>query len=175
MIKLNTEISHFLLLNDHFIYCYDAYLMKHWLKDSWDQEHNCEHVFYTLKKNEPDLIMSLSALRKKQVYIDCELHSWHFDINFQMMSLKDSNKFEKTAEGPVTCALLWFILKSLTMCLQGIAAASSIPQAYINYADVFLKSEAECLSAHEKHDHVIDIKREDSSHRPLYNLSDKKL
>jgi hypothetical protein len=61
------------------------------------------------------------------------------------------------------------------VCLQGIAAASSIPQAYINYADVFSESEAECLSAHEKHDHVIDTKKKNPSHRPLYNLSDKKL
>ncbi len=149
--------------------------MKYWLKDSWGQERNCEHVFYVLKKNEPDLIMSLSALKKKQVHIDCKLCSWHFDINSQMMSLKDSDRFEKTAEESVTCALLWFILKLLTMCLQDIAAVSSIPQTYINYANVFSESKAKCLFAHEKHDHVIDIKREDSSHRPLYNLSDKKL
>jgi len=92
-----------------------------------------------------------------------------------MMSLKDSDRFEKTAEGPVTCALLYFILKLLMMHLQGIAAVSSIPQTYTDYADVFSESEAECLSAHEKHDHVINIKRKNSSHRPLYNLSDKKL
>jgi len=34
MTKLNTEIPHFLLLNGHFTYCYDAYLMKYQLKDS---------------------------------------------------------------------------------------------------------------------------------------------
>jgi len=34
MIKLNVKISHFLLLSDHFIYCYKAYLMKYQLRDS---------------------------------------------------------------------------------------------------------------------------------------------
>jgi len=34
MIKLNTKILHFLLLSSHFIYCYEAYLMKYRLKDS---------------------------------------------------------------------------------------------------------------------------------------------
>ncbi len=106
IIKLNTEILHFLLLSDHFIYCYKAYLMKYWLRDSWNQKHNCKHVFYALKKDEPDLIMSLSALKKKQVHIDCELHSWHFDINSQMLSLKNLNKFEETAERSVICAFL---------------------------------------------------------------------
>ncbi len=129
----------------------------------------------TLKKNEPDLIMSLSALEKKQVHIDCELCSWHFDINLQMLSLKDLNKFEETAEGSVTCTFLWAVLKLLTVCLQDTATVSSIPQTYVNYADVFLKSEAEHLFAHEKHNHVIDNNEKDPSHSPLYNLSDKKL
>jgi len=34
MIKLNAEILHFLLLSDHFIYCYEAYLIKYQLRDS---------------------------------------------------------------------------------------------------------------------------------------------
>jgi len=117
IIKLNMKIPHFLLLSNHFIYCYKAYLMKYQLKDSWDQKCNCEHVFYALKKNEPDLIMSLSALRKKQVHIDCELCRWHFDINSQMLSLKDLNKFEETAERSVACTFLWSVLKLLMVCL----------------------------------------------------------
>jgi len=175
MIKLNVKILHFLLLSGHFIYCYKTYLMNYRLKDSWGQKRNCEHVFYALKKDEPDLIMSLSALGKKQVHIDCELRSWRFDINLQMLSLKDLNKFEETVEKPVTCAFLWAVLKLLTVRLQGTATASSIPQAYVNYADVFSKSEAECLSAHKKHDYVIDNNEKNPSHSPLYNLSDKKL
>jgi len=34
MVKLNAKISHFLLLSDHFIYCYEAYLMKYQLRNS---------------------------------------------------------------------------------------------------------------------------------------------
>ncbi len=175
MIKLNAEILHFLLLSDHFIYCYEAYLIKYQLRDSWDQKHNCEHVFYALKKDEPDLIMSLSALEKKQVHIDCELCSWHFSINLQMLSLKDLNKFKETAERSVTCAFLWAVLKLLTVCLQGTATVSSIPQTYADYADVFSKSKAECLSAHEKHNYVIDNNEKNPSHSSLYNLLSKEL
>ncbi len=175
MIKLNAKISHFLLLNNHFIYCYEAYLMKYQLKDSWDQKHNCEHVFYVLKKNEPDLIMNLSALEKKQVHINCELCSWHFNINLQMLSLKDLNKFKETVKKSVTCTFLWSVLKLLTVRLQGTITVSSIPQVYVNYADVFSKSEAECLSAHEKHNYVIDNNEKNSSHSSLYNLLDKEL
>jgi len=52
---------------------------------------------------------------------------------------------------------------------------SSIPQAYVNYADVFSKSKAECLSAHKKHDYVIDNNEKNPSHSSLYNLLSKKL
>ncbi len=92
-----------------------------------------------------------------------------------MLSLKDLNKFEETAEESVTCTFLWAVLKLLTICLQGTATASSIPQTYADYADVFLKSEAECLSAHKKHDYVIDNNEKNSSHSSLYNLLNKKL
>jgi len=34
MIKLNVKILHFLLLSNHFTYCYEAYLMKYQLRDS---------------------------------------------------------------------------------------------------------------------------------------------
>jgi len=63
----------------------------------------------------------------------------------------------------------------LAVRLQGTATVPSIPQAYADYADVFSKSEAGHLSAHEKHDHVIDNNEEDPSHSPLYNLSGKEL
>ncbi len=119
--------------------------------------------------------MSLSALEKKQVHIDCELRSWRFSINSQMLSLKDLNKFKETVEKSVTCTFLWAVLKLLTVRLQGTATASSIPQAYADYADVFSESEAECLSAHKKHDYVIDNNEKNSSHSPLYNLSGKEL
>ncbi len=92
-----------------------------------------------------------------------------------MLSLKDLSKFKETAERLVTCTFLWAVLKLLTVCLQGTATVSFIPQTYADYADVFLKSEAECLSAHKKHDYVIDNNEKNPSHSPLYNLSDKKL
>jgi len=67
------------------------------------------------------------------------------------------------------------VLKLLTVRLQGITTVSSIPQAYVDYVDVFSESEAECLSAHKKHNHVIDNNEKNPSHSPLYNLSDKEL
>jgi len=63
----------------------------------------------------------------------------------------------------------------LTVHLQDTTTALFIPQAYADYVNVFLKSEAECLSAHKKHNHVIDNNEKNPSHSPLYNLLNKKL
>jgi hypothetical protein len=69
---------------------------------------------------------------------------------------------------------LWAVLKLLTVRLQGTATVSSIPQTYADYADVF-SSLKQNVSAHEKHDYVIDNNEKNPSHSLLYNLSDKKL
>jgi len=73
MIKLNTKISQFLFLNDYSSYCYNAYLVQYYLKNNWEQECDCEHVFYVMNKNKSELVLSLFTLKKKNIHIDCEL------------------------------------------------------------------------------------------------------
>ena len=41
---------------------------------------------------------------------------------------------------------------------------------YNDYVDVFSKLKTECLLVHEKHDYVIEINDENSSHNSLYNF-----
>ena len=103
IIKLNTKILQFLFLNDHSSYYYDAYLVQYYFKDNWKQEYNCEHVFYVMNKNEFKLVLSLFVLRKKNIYIDCELMIWCFEINLWTFIFKDVKNFEKTTNKSVTC------------------------------------------------------------------------
>jgi len=118
IIKLNTEISQFLLLNDHFSYCYDAYFVQYYFKDDWEQKCDCEHVFYVMNKNESELVLSLFTLKKKNIHINCKLMIWHFKINLWMFILKDAESFEKTTNKSVICILLWSVLKVKTVCIQ---------------------------------------------------------
>ena len=61
------------------------------------------------------------------------------------------------------------------MCIQSADVTSVILSVYAEYENVFSEVEMKHLSAHEKHDHIINIKSENSSYESLYNLSDKEL
>ena len=139
--------------------------------------HNCEHIFYTLNKNESELILDLSALKKKQIKIDCEIWEWCFRIKLQSLSLKESSEiFEQSLrKESMICALLWVQSVFISVCLQDIELTSTISVSYSDYADVFLKKEASQLFTHEKHDYAIEINEEESLHESLYNLSETEL
>ena len=139
--------------------------------------HNCEHIFYALNKNEPELILDLPALEKKQIKIDCEMWEWCFEIKLQPLSLKESSEdFEQSLKKEsMICALLWVQSASINVYLQDVELTLTISVSYSDYADVFLKKEASWLSAHEKHDHAIKTNGEEPLHEPLYNLSETEL
>ena len=134
--------------------------------------HNCEHIFYTLDKNDAELILDLSALEKKQIKIDCEMWEWCFRIKLQSLSLKESSEdFEQSLrKESMICALLWVQSVFISVHLQDIKLTLTISVSYSDYADVFLKKEVSWLSAHEKHDHTIEINEKESLHKSLYNL-----
>jgi len=62
-----------------------------------------------------------------------------------------------------------------TVCIQNTDITSVISSVYAKYKNIFFKVEVRHLSAHEKHDHVIDINDENFLYESLYNLSNKKL
>jgi len=62
-----------------------------------------------------------------------------------------------------------------TVHIQNINVTSIIFSVYVKYKNVFSEVEVKCLSAHEKHDHVIDTNDKNSLYKSLYNLSDKEL
>ena len=177
MKSLNSELSHSVLLNEQHHYCYSTYLVTYQLKDSWDQKHNCEHIFYALDKNEFKLVLDLLTLEKKQIKIDCEMWEWCFEIKLQSLSLKESSEdFEQSLKKEsMICALLWAQSVFISVHLQSVELTSAISVSYSDYADVFLKKEASQLFTHEKHDYAIEINEEESLHESLYNLSETEL
>jgi len=175
MIKLNMKISQFLFLNDHSLYCYDTYLVQYHFKDDWKQKCNCEHVFYVMNKNESELVLSLFTLRKKNIHIDCELMIWCFEINLWMFIFKDAESFKEMINKSVICVFFWSVLKVKTVHIQSINIIFVISFVYAEYENVFFKVEVKHLSAHEKHDHVIDTNDENSLYKSLYNLLNKEL
>jgi len=62
-----------------------------------------------------------------------------------------------------------------TVHIQSTDITSVIFSVYAEYENVFFKIEMRCLSAHKKHNHVINTNNKNSSYKSLYNLSDKEL
>jgi len=62
-----------------------------------------------------------------------------------------------------------------TVHIQNINITSVIFSVYAKYENVFSEIEVKHLSAHEKHDYVIDTNDENSLYEFLYNLSNKEL
>ena len=56
------------------------------------------------------------------------------------------------------------------MYLQDVNTISALFKIYNNYIDVFSKLKTGCLLIYKKHDHVIEINDENSSHNSLYNF-----
>jgi len=61
------------------------------------------------------------------------------------------------------------------MCIQNINITFVISSVYAEYENVFSEIEVKHLSAHRKHNYVIDTNDENFSYESLYNLSDKEL
>jgi len=174
MIKLNTKILQFLLLNDYSSYYYDAYLVQYHFKDDWRQKCDCKYVFYVMNKNKFELVLSLFTLKKKNIYIDCELMIWCFEINLWTFILEDAEDFKETMNRSVIYVFFLFVLKMKTICIQNTNITFVIFSVYAEYENVFFEVEVKCLSAHEKHNYVINTNDENSLYKFLYNLSDKK-
>jgi len=100
---------------------------------------------------------------------------WCFEIDLQMFILKDVESFKETTNKSVIYILFWSVFKVKTVHIQSTDITSVIFSVYAEYENVFFKVEVRYLSAHKKHDHVINANNENSSYRFLYNVLDKEL
>ena len=61
------------------------------------------------------------------------------------------------------------------MHINSADVVSVISSIYTDYEDVFFKIKMKCLSAHKKHNYIIDINDKNSLYKSLYNLLNKEL
>jgi len=81
MLLLNVNLSRFIWMNDQSVYCYDIYKMCYQLRDSWDIEKKDISIFYAINKKESSLILSMSNMQFKRIWIDMIIRTWCFNVN----------------------------------------------------------------------------------------------
>ncbi len=188
MLLLNIDLSRFIWMNDQNVYCYDVYKMCYWLRDSWNIEKKDISIFYAIDKKESSLILSISSMQFKHIWINMIIKTWHFDVNEHAFKLFFAQVFAKALQDELTVYALVMIniikesiiehqvkiMNNMTNCITNTLEMQTLLVELKEYEDVFLTESADKLSLHEDHDHAIEIIAE-SSYELLYNLSNTEL
>ena len=81
MSLLNVDLSRFIWMNDQSVYCYDVYKMCYRLRDSWSIEKKDISILYAIDKKESFLILSMSSMQFKRIWINMIVKTWCFNVN----------------------------------------------------------------------------------------------
>ncbi len=188
ILLLNVNLSKSIWINDQSVYCYDVYKMCYRLRDSWNIEKKDISIFYDINKKELLLILSISSMQFKRIWINMIARTWCFDVNKHAFKLFIAEDFAKALQDKFTIYAFVMInvvkelivehqVKAMNNAMSCITNAFKMQTLFIElkkYEDVFSAKSAGKLSLHEDHDHAIEITAE-SSYESLYNLSNTEL
>ncbi len=188
MSLLNVDFSRFIWMNDQSVYCYDVYKMCYRLRDSWNIEKKDINIFYAIDKKESLLILSISSMQFKHIWINMIARTWRFDMNEHAFKLFIAEDFAKALQDEFTVYALVMInvveelivkhqVKAMSHIMSHITNALEMQTLLVElkeYENVFSTESVDKLLLHEDHDHAIEIIAK-SSYESLYNLSNTKL
>ncbi len=188
MSLLNIDFSRSIWMNDQNVYCYDVYKMCYWLRDSWSIKKKDISIFYAIDKKKSLLILSISSMQFKRIWIDMITRTWCFDVNEYAFELFFAQAFAKALQDEFTVYAFVMInvvekliiehqvkaMNNVMSCITNTFKTQTLLVELKEYEDVFLTESADKLSLHEDHDHAIKITAE-SSYESLYNLLNTEL
>ncbi len=188
MLLLNVNLSRFTWMNDQSVYCYDVYKMCYWLRNSWSIEKKDISIFYAINKKKSSLILSMSSMQFKHIWINMIMRTWCFNVNEHAFELFFVQAFAKALQDEFTVYVLIIInvvkeliieyqvkaMNNATNCITNALETQTLLVELKEYKDVFLTESVDKLLLHEDHDHAIEITAE-SLYELLYNLLNTKL
>ncbi len=158
------------------------------LINSWSIKKKDINIFYAINKKESLLILSISSMQFKRIWINIIVKTWCFDINEHAFKLFIAKDFVKALQNEFTVYAFVMInvveelivehqikvMNNMMNCITNMLEMQTLLVELKKYEDVFLTESAGKLSLHEDHNHAIKITAE-SSYESLYNLSNIKL
>ena len=185
---LNVDLSRSIWINDQNVYCYDIYKMCYRLRDSWSIEKKDISIFYVIDKKESFLILSMSSMQFKRIWIDMIARTWRFDVNEHAFELFFAQVFVKALQDESTVYALVMInvvkelivehqvkaMNNVMSCITNALKTQTLLVELKEYEDVFLIESVDKLLLHVDHDHSIEFTAE-SSYKSLYNLLNTEL
>jgi len=188
MSLLNVDLSRFIWINDQSVYCYDVYKMCYRLRDSWNIKKKDINIFYAINKKKSLLILSISSMQFKCIWINMIARTWCFNVNEHAFELFFAQAFANTLQDESIIYAFIMInvveelivehqVKAMNNVMSHITNASETQTLLVElkeYKDVFLTESVDKLLLHEDHDHAIKITAK-LLYESLYNLSNTKL
>jgi len=114
---LNINLLEFIWINKQNVYYYDVYKMCYQLQNSWNIEKKDINIFYIIDKKELFLILSISSMQFKHIWINTAVRTWYFNINEHTFKLFIAKNFIKVLQEEFTvyAFIMYNIIKELTV------------------------------------------------------------
>ncbi len=188
MSLLNVDLSRSIWMNDQNVYCYDIYKMCYQLRDSWNIKKKDISIFYAIDKKESFLILSISSMQFKRIWINMIIRTWCFNVNEHAFELFFAQVFAKALQDESTVYAFVMInvvkesiiehqvkaMNNATSCITNALETQTLLVKLKEYKDVFSTESVNKLLLHENHDHAIEITAK-LSYESLYNLLNTEL
>ncbi len=158
------------------------------LRNSWDIKKKDISIFYAIDKKESSLILSISSMQFKRIWIDMIARTWCFNVNEYTFELFFAQAFAKVLQNESTVYVLVMInvveestvehqvkaINNMMSCITNALKTQTLLVELKEYKNVFSIESVDKLLLHEDHDHAIEMTAE-SSYESLYNLSNTEL
>ena len=163
------------------VYCYGSYLVNLRLQDDWGQTRTIIHVFYSIDKEGPPILLGMPAMHAEGIVLDLGAKQWRFGVALHLLQVETPGTFAKSIE-PEAWVYGFHAVpvpqENRTVGAVQLGAISNdntkLPQELEEFADVFNIDDAGKLPHHRSMDHAIETTAE-PPYGPLYKLSNSEL
>ena len=145
-------------------------------------------IFYAINKKKSSLILSISNMQFKHIWINMIAKTWHFNVNEHAFELFFTQVFTKALQDESTVYAFVMIniikesivehhvkvMNNMMSCITNALKTQTLLVKLKKYEHVFLTESINKLLLHEDHNHAIEITAK-SSYESLYNLLNTKL
>ncbi len=145
-------------------------------------------IFYAINKKKSSLILSISNMQFKHIWINMIAKTWHFNVNEHAFELFFTQVFTKALQDESTVYAFVMIniikesivehhvkvMNNMMSCITNALKTQTLLIELKEYKDVFLIESINKLLLYEDHDHAIEITAK-SSYESLYNLLNTEL
>ena len=157
---------------------YGAYSIHLRITDDQGTERMMDFIAYGVDKEGPEILLGNHTLHKSGVHMDLASQTWRLGVTLPShIEMVSPDILDTEAEvGCLGVVQMYCEAPTVRTLSAGTAPPVQLPDALVEFADVFANDRAAILPQHKKTDHAIEIDEgKEPPYGPLYNLSEREL